>query len=227
MKRESSKGGAQMKDRRIARRMLRLPSPAAVIAAIALIVATAGVATAGRSSAGSKPQAAAAVTPFITGTHVLDNSLTGADINEGTLGPVPAATNATHATSATTATTASNANALGGQTPAAFQSRIKWALVAANGTILNQSGGISLLAKPFPGEYTLSFGTVTAGKAIFAMPSNRDNNFTGGAVAAPCGPGIESYPNCVGRPPTSLHVVTFNSANTATADHSFYVMLVS
>jgi hypothetical protein len=98
-----------MKDRRIARRMLRLPSPATVIAAIALIVATAGVATAGRSSASSKPQATAAVTPFITGAHVLDNSLTGADINEATLSTVPAATNASHATSATTATNATSA----------------------------------------------------------------------------------------------------------------------
>src|SRR5438034_739958 len=97
MHRESSKGGAQMKDRRIARRMLRLPSPTTVIAAIALIVATAGVATAGRSSADSKPQATAAATPFITGNHVLDNSLTGADINEGTLGQVPSAAAAGHA----------------------------------------------------------------------------------------------------------------------------------
>jgi hypothetical protein len=79
-----------MKDRRIARRMLRLPSPATVIAAIALIVATAGVATAGRSSAGSKPEAAAAATPFITGAHVLDHSLTPVDFSgsvKGATGP--------------------------------------------------------------------------------------------------------------------------------------------
>src|SRR5436190_3656679 len=119
MHRELRKGGPQMKSRPVSRRVPR-PSPAMVIATIALVVASAGIAQAGSSIVNSNHRSAASGTPFITGTNVLDNSLTGADVNESTLGPVPAAT------SATNAGTAGNANALGGVAAAG------WVLNAGN-----------------------------------------------------------------------------------------------
>jgi len=102
-----------------------------VVAMIALGAAMAGVANGGIG--GSKLAPTAAAGPFITGAHVLDGSLTGADINQATLTAVANAahangadfaTNAGHATSAdsaTNATNAGNANTLGGLGPNGYQ----------------------------------------------------------------------------------------------------------
>jgi hypothetical protein len=85
----------------------RLPSPAMVVACIALTVALGGTAYAGvsRNSVGTVHLKRNAVTSI----KVRNNSLTGADINESRLGRVPSATRAVTASTATSATTASSA----------------------------------------------------------------------------------------------------------------------
>src|ERR671937_362776 len=82
----------------------RLPSPAMVVAIIALVVALGGSAYAARVVITKPGQLGKNVVTAkqikknaITGAKVKDDSLTGADINEGTLGAVP---NATHAANA-------------------------------------------------------------------------------------------------------------------------------
>ncbi len=119
-----------MSRKSLKRRLLRRPSPALVVSMIALVVASAGVANGGIG--GSKLAPTAAAGPFITGAHVLDGSLTGADINQATLTAVANAahangadfaTNAGHATSAdsaSSATNAGNANTLGGIAPSGY-----------------------------------------------------------------------------------------------------------
>jgi len=111
------------------------PSPATVIALIALVVALGGTGYAAlklpAASVGTKQLKKKAVTTSkladkaVNGAKVLDNSLTGADINIGTLGKVPSATaadtagsatNANHASTADSATTAATAAALGSVT---------------------------------------------------------------------------------------------------------------
>jgi hypothetical protein len=92
----------------------RLPSPAMVVACIALTVALGGTAYASvsRNSVGTVHLKRNAVTSI----KVRNNSLTGADINEGRLGRVPSAARANTATSATTAgsaTTATSATTAG------------------------------------------------------------------------------------------------------------------
>jgi hypothetical protein len=87
----------------------RLPSPAMVVACIALAVAlggTAWAATLPRNSVGTAQLKRNAVTSI----KVRNNSLTGADIVESRLGRVPSATRANTATSATTADSATTAN---------------------------------------------------------------------------------------------------------------------
>ena len=77
----------------------RLPSPAMVVACIALIIAlggTAWAATLPRNSVGTAQLKKNAVTSI----KVRNNSLTGVDINEGLLGRVPSAARATTAASA-------------------------------------------------------------------------------------------------------------------------------
>ncbi len=67
--------------------------------------------------------------------------------------------------------TAPNASALGGVAASGYEGRAMWALVEYNGTILAQSGGISVQAHPFAGGYYLAFPSQVAGKAVIATPS--------------------------------------------------------
>jgi hypothetical protein len=88
------------------------PSPAMVVAVIALIVALGGTAFAanqlGKNSVGPRQLKRSAVTTgkiannAVNGAKVANGSLSGEDINVGALGTVPAATNASHASNADT-----------------------------------------------------------------------------------------------------------------------------
>ena len=88
----------------------RRPSPALVLAVIALVAALSGTAFAalGKNSVGPKQLKNKAVTTgkiannAITGAKVKNGSLTGADINLKVLGTVPDATNAQQAANANT-----------------------------------------------------------------------------------------------------------------------------
>lgn len=170
-------------------------------------------------------------TNAVTGAKVAANTLKGADIDESSLGKVPAAAAAdssTSATSATTAASAADAAKLGGQAPSAFQGAIRWALVNnAGNAIIVQSGGISIVSHPFAGETFLDFGTPTAGHPVWAAQSDLDNLPTqGAATAAPCGTGPDVYVNCaVAARVNQVHVATHNAAG-ALADRSFYVFML-
>ena len=93
------------------------PSPAMVVAVIALIAALSGSAYAalGKNSVGTRQLKSKAVTSgkiannAVTGAKVAQGSLTGSDINLTALGTVPNATNATNA---------GNANTVGGHSAA-------------------------------------------------------------------------------------------------------------
>ena len=92
------------------RRIVRhRPSPAMVVACLALFIALSGasyaVVTLPRNSVGTKQLKNNAV----TSPKVKNNTISGADVNEASLGTVPSATNATNAANATNATNATNA----------------------------------------------------------------------------------------------------------------------
>ncbi|HZO04918.1 MAG TPA: hypothetical protein VFB52_00890 [Solirubrobacterales bacterium] len=114
-----------------------MPSPAAVIAIVALVFAVSGVAVAlpGKNSVATKDIKKNAVTAAkikngsvteaklgdgaVTTSKIGNDAVTGAKVNEATLGKVPSATSAetaTKATSAEKATTAENAVELEGRT---------------------------------------------------------------------------------------------------------------
>jgi hypothetical protein len=96
------------------------PSPALVVACVALAVALSGTSYAAfvlpANSVGSKQLRKSAVTNkklakgAVTGAKVKDDSLRGADIRESRLGKVPAASHADSATSATNAAHATSAD---------------------------------------------------------------------------------------------------------------------
>lgn len=89
-----------------------IPSPAMIVALIALVAALSGTAYAalGKNSVGTKQLKAKAVTSgkiannAVTSAKVAKNSLTGADINVGALGTVPSADHASSAGNADTVT---------------------------------------------------------------------------------------------------------------------------
>lgn len=105
--------------------LARRPSPAMVVALIALVCALTGTAWAalGKNSVGTKQLKSNAVTTAkikkeaVTSKKVKKHSLTGKNIDLAKLGTVPSATNATNAVNAVNATNATTAGTAGGLTP--------------------------------------------------------------------------------------------------------------
>jgi len=126
--------------------------PALVVAVLALVVALGGTAYAVKQINGSTIKQRS-----IPGDRIRNNALTGTQINEARLGRVNEARNATNskfalrssaADSAANALNAGNASALAGNPPSAFQGRIRWAVVSAAGTVLDQSRRHCLAGSP-------------------------------------------------------------------------------
>ena len=103
------------------------------------------------------------------------------------------------------------------------------ALVKADGTILAQSGGISITSHT-PGLYILNFGSQITGKLILASNSYASEAVAGrgSVIANPCGGAPEgSTTACpAGNDTSHVEVATSNPANTVATDHSFYVAVV-
>jgi hypothetical protein len=164
------------------------PSGAMAVALTALVVALGGTAMA----AGTLVKGDGLIRKgSLSGNRLRAHTVTGRQISLGTLGAVPlathalsadhattadhatsaitaaTATNAADATNATTATTAANAQALGGQAPSAYEPRVRWVQVRANGTIVAQTGGVSVF-EPSSGTYFVSFPSSVLGDALSA-----------------------------------------------------------
>src|SRR5829696_1284468 len=138
------------------------PSPAMVVACLALGVALGGTGYAAtqlvpRNSVGT--------------LQVINRSLKAVDFKQGQLprGPRGFAGPAGPAGTAGPAGPAGPAGATGPAGPPGPGSpgaTVKWAAVRADGGIAASSGGITLAAKPASGQYLMNFGSSTAGKLI-------------------------------------------------------------
>jgi hypothetical protein len=159
---------------------LRRPSPALAIAVLALVVALGGSAYAVSQINGSTIKRRS-----IPGDRVRNNALTGTQINEARLGRVNEARNATNskfalrasaadsAANALNAGSARSADTLAGIPPTAFQGRIRWALVNASGTVVDQSGGIASPTVHSGGSstYVIDFSADLSHKALLVTPN--------------------------------------------------------
>src|SRR5881392_3661004 len=149
------------------------PSPAMVVASLALLIALGGT---------SYAAIQALPRNSVTTVQVKDFSLLGRDFKRGQIpaGPVGPA---------------GPAGPAGPQGPAGSSSSValKWALVRADGGIAAQSGGITLAAKPSAGTYILSFGSVVTGKPILSSGAYAADagDQRGATTAGPCGGGTE------------------------------------
>src|SRR3954469_22451597 len=93
------------------------PSPAMVVAILAPVVAPGGAAFAGPVARMASTISGSTIEPrSIPGNRMELNTLTGKEIMESSLGPVPKATSAMNASHAGTANSATNAKAVGGIT---------------------------------------------------------------------------------------------------------------
>jgi hypothetical protein len=176
------------------------PTPAMVVACIALVVALGGTGYAAtvlpRNSVGTIQLRSNAV----TGAKVKNSSLTAADFKAGSLPAGPA----------------------GPAGPGA-----KWALVRGDGTVIAQSGGITPTAHPNPGAYILDFGTAVTGKLIIASSANAADIGDRGTVSAgPCGGTAEGSSCPAGNDTNHVRVIVRKEGDTTAEDHPFYVAVV-
>lgn len=99
-----------------------------------------------------------------------------------------------------------------------------WAFVAPDGTIANQSGGITL-QHPFTGGYYIDFGVSLTGKTLHVSPAANGGSFQGVTAAQVCGSGPQGA-TCF-QPGTDddhhVFVYTTTTDNATETDEFFYV----
>jgi hypothetical protein len=212
-------------------RIRRLPSPALIVASVALVFAIAGGITYAASKINGKRIKAHSIaagklkdhtltgrqmkSKSIPGGKLKPNTVTGLQVNESTLGKVPNAaqadnaTNATNADHATNADTANNANNLGGVGPGGYQQRLRFAVVAAS------AGGALVVRGNATGA-----GRISAGNYFVSFPGDIRNCAyvaTNGDTGAGVGPAGEiSVEQRASDNPTDVEVRHYNSAGTQT-----------
>jgi hypothetical protein len=201
--------------------LIRLrPSPAMVIACIALTVALGGTSfaavTLARNSVGTKQLKKNAV----ISSKVKNRSLLAVDFKSGQL--PRGAQGPAGPTGATGATGAQGIQ--GPQGPGA-----RWAAVNPDGTIAVQSGGITV--NHFAtGVYIVNFGADVSRQLITITPATvNDSSFRGTAVGSSCAPPATTG-GLIGCPAVSpqnyVFVGELDSGDTATGDHGFYVAAI-
>jgi hypothetical protein len=191
-------------------RLSKRLSPATVLASIALFVALGGTSVA----------AVTALAPNSVGTaQIRNNAVVSTKVRNGSLRRVDFAANQLPAGLRGPAGPPGPTGATG---PGA-----RWALVNPTGSIVVQSGGVTVAAKPGPGQYILNFGAVIAGKLIIVSSGRAsDPEFRGVVSAGPCGGTTEGAVCSVGNDTNHVQVITNNPGETAREDHAFYIAVV-
>jgi hypothetical protein len=203
----------------MARRFGR-PSPAIVLASIALLIALGGTSVAAvsavvpRNSVGTPQlQANAVVSQKVRNGSLLRADFANGQIPKGPRGPAgPRGAQGP----------AGPAGAAGPAGPGA-----KWALVRPDGSVIASSGGVTLTAKPSVGQYILDFGAQVTGKLIIASSARaNDPEFRGVVSAGPCGGTPEGSACPVGNDVNHVLVITNDPGEKNREDHAFYIAVI-
>lgn len=199
------------KGERMDRRLIHRVSPATVLAALALLVALGGTSIAAVSIVVPKNSVGTAQLKnnAVVSAKVKNGSLRGADFAAGQLAAGPRGPTGP-------------AGPAGPAGPSA-----KWALVRPDGSIVAQSGGVTLTAKPGPGQYIVDFGAATTGKLIIATSARaNDPEFRGIVSAGPCGGTPEGSACAVGNDVNHVNVITNGPGEKERKDHAFYIAVI-
>lgn len=210
-------------------RRLRRPSPATVVACLALAISLGGTGYAAIRLAPNSVGTAQLKDNAVISSKVANFSLKKADFAPGQLprgpvgprGPAGAVGPAGAAGAAGPAGPAGPTGPTGAAGPTA-----KWALVRSDGGIQAQSGGITLTAHS-TGIYILNAGSAVTGKAFVASGAAGDDTTDRGLIAAvPCGGPPEGIACSTGNDTSHFEVVTKSTDNTTPQNHSFYVAVI-
>ena len=208
----------------IARLLRHRPSPAIVIACVALLLALGGVSWAATTLPRNSVGTAQLKNNAVTSRKVKNHSLLRADFKSGQIprGPAGPAGPA----GATGPAGPQGPKGPTGPAGAAGTANIKWALVRADATIVAQSGGISMTSHS-TGNYILDFGGAINSKLILASAAQAggDTGARGPVSAGPCGGTPEGSVCGSGNDTSHLRVQTFNAGDVA-GDRAFYVAVI-
>jgi hypothetical protein len=202
------------------------PTPATVIASIALLVALAGTGYAAiklpANSVGARQlQNNAVSTSKVKNHSLLKIDFAAGQVPTGPRGPVgpPGPPGPAGVPGARGPTGPAGAPGSGAAT--------LWALVAGGGGIVAGSPGTSV-QHPSTGNYYVTFSSALTGKAILATQAltPTDGGFRGGIAANICGGGTQGVTCSISNTPSTVHVIVSNNGNSATADHPFYLAAV-
>jgi hypothetical protein len=185
------------------------PTPAMVVACIALTVALGGTGYAATVLPRNSVGPAQLQNNAVTSLKVKNFSLSRQDFKPGQLAAGPQGP----------------AGAAGPAGPAGPAAR--WALVSGDGTIIAQSSGITPTAKTSTGVYILDFGTTVSGKLIIVSSANAADVGDRGTVSAgPCGgpPGGSICPT--GNDTNHVRVITRKAGDNTAEDHPFYIAVI-
>lgn len=213
------------------------PSPAMVVALIALFVALGGGAYAGVTLNSIHSQQIK--NGQVKNVDLANNAVNSAKIRRGGVtdsdlapgisgskitGKVGAAGVADSATTAGSAAAAANADRLDGLDSLDLKAR--WAHIDADGVILAQSGGITVVDTPATGTYIVNFGVPTTGRALIVSSSGKNESTRGTTDATPCGGAPEGVdcPNSVSN--THVRVRSTRRGDDVLQDNAFYLILL-
>jgi hypothetical protein len=184
---------------------VRMPSPAMVVALLALFVAMGGSVYAASQINGTTIKKNS-----LPGNRIKKDSVTGKQVKESTLGTVPNATNATNATTATNATNATTAATANGP--------VAWAHVNSSGVVVDGRGITSAnIVRPYlDGEFCFK----NLGFAFKSLQANVDAKDNGGDLNVTAQVAVGDPIDCnvgPGGAGTQAGVVTGNGGTTLPA----------
>ena len=204
------------------------PSPAMVVALIALLVALGGTSFAAvklsvpANSVGTTQLQAKSVTNSklaansVTSDKVANRTLVAADFKVGQLPVGPPGKPGL-------------AGPSGPAGPAGPGAAARWVLVARDGSVLAQSTGANASVNhPTSGIYYVSFSSPVTGHAILAQQAFRDGDgsFRGSVVAAACGGSTEGATCSINNTNTTVFVGVEATSNIAYENHAFYLFVL-
>jgi hypothetical protein len=208
----------------IARLLRHRPSPAIVIACVALLLALGGVSYAATALPRNSVGTAQLRNNAVTSSKVRNHSLLRADFKNGQVPRGPAGP-----AGPTGATGAQGPKGPTGATGPAGTANIRWALVRADATIVDKSdANISITSHTTgAGTYILNFGSPIDTKLILASAAHAGNDTgpRGPVSAGPCGGTPEGSACGSGNDTSHVRVQTFNGGDVP-GDRPFYVAVI-
>jgi hypothetical protein len=211
----------------IARLLRHRPSPAIVVACVALLLALGGVSWAATALPRNSVGTAQLRNNAVTSSKVRNHSLLRADFKSGQVPRGPAGP--AGPTGVTGPKGATGARGPTGPAGSAGSSNIRWALVKADASIVDSSdSNISITSHTGgAGVYILNFGSPIDKKLILASAAQAGNDIGGrGPVSAgPCGGTPEGGTCGTGNDTSHIRVQTFNAGDIA-GDRAFYVAVI-